>query len=77
MLIPIIEEDASVPVPPATVIFRIILLVNVPIGLLFKIPFTIVPVAVEVEEIEFATVPPMVFPVHVQVTVDPVLHLKP
>ena len=71
--IPTIELLVVVPVPPAAVIFLIVLPVNVPIGLVFKIPLTIVPVAVEVLLIELATVPPIVLLLHVHVTLEPVL----
>lgn len=65
------------PVPPAAVRFRMVLEVNVPMGLLLRIPLTIVPVAVEVEFIELAMFPPTVLLLQVQVTPEPVLQRMP
>ena len=65
------------PVPPAAVRFLIVFPVNVPIGELFRIPCTIVPIAVDVLLSELATVPPTVLFKTVHVTLEPVKHLIP
>ena len=72
MQMPTTEAEVVVPVPPAAVMFLTVFPEIVPMGAEFKIPFTMVPAAVDVLEIELATVPPIVLFWQVKVTPEPV-----
>jgi hypothetical protein len=72
MTIPATEELVPVPVPPAAVRFRTTFPVIVAAGALSRKPWTMLPVAVDVLWIEFATLPPTVLFWQMNPTDEPV-----
>jgi hypothetical protein len=72
MTIPATEAELVVPVPPAADRFLTMFPVIVAAGALFRMPFTMVPVAVLVLWTELAMFPPTVLLLQLHVTPEPV-----